>query len=51
MFALNPLTPNIREQIRILSPHTSYRNTGKNLLKCQENSSWTIISLILMTLG
>ena len=54
---LNPLTPNIKEQIiflySILSPYFSYKSIGEKLLRYQENSPWVIISLIiiLMTSG
>ena len=36
LFAFNPLTPDIKEQIPpILSPYFSYKSTGEKLLKYQ----------------
>ena len=43
---LNPLTPNIKEQILLsFSLYVSYNRTGEKILRYQENSPWVIISL------
>ena len=46
---LNSLIPKIKIQILLLDPYISYRRSGEKLLKYQENSSWVIMTLILIT--
>ena len=49
---VRPLTFNPQDQNAkspFLSPYICYVSSGKKLLKYQENSSWVIMALILMT--
>jgi len=47
--AANPFKHDIKNKFSFVTTYISYRCSGENLWKCQANSSFLIVSLILMT--